>query len=85
MEGSALVAFNCHFHCQEMSTNLPRSTPWIDWDEWTTVKNYIYCDDFKNNILALECIALWKVRGKLPHSVESTAQLLEVFTQGQCV
>jgi hypothetical protein len=62
-----------------MSSNLPRSSPWIDWDEWTTVKNFIYSGDLNNQISALECIALWKVRGKLPHSVESTAQLLEVL------
>lgn len=66
--------------CEVMSTNLPRSSPWIDWDEWTTVKNFIYSGHLNDQISALECVALWKVRGKLPHSVESTAQLLEVLT-----
>jgi hypothetical protein len=61
-----------------MSSNLPRGLPWIDWDEWTTVKNCMYSKELKDQIWALECVAVWRLRGKLPHSVESTAQLLEV-------
>lgn len=62
-----------------MSNNLPRGLPWIDWDEWTTVKNCMYSKELKDQISALECVAVWRLRGKLPHSVESTAQLLEVL------
>lgn len=62
-----------------MSNNLPRALPWIDWDEWNTVKNYIYSSNVNDHISAVECIAVWRLRGKLPHSVESTVQLVEVF------
>lgn len=61
-----------------MTNNLPRILPWIDWEEWTTVKNNIYSTALKDQIAAIECVAVWRLRGKLPHSVESTAQLLEV-------
>ena len=29
-------------------------------------------------VWALEVVALWRLRGRVPHSVESTAQLVEV-------
>ena len=61
-----------------MSNNLPRGLPWIDWDEWTTVKDFIYSNNVDNQIAAVECVAVWRLRGKLPHSIESTVQLLEV-------
>lgn len=62
-----------------MSHNVPRGMPWIDWEEWTAVKNFIYSRNVKDQITALECVAAWRLRGKLPHSIESTAQLLEVL------
>jgi hypothetical protein len=62
-----------------MATNLPRILPWIDWEEWTVIKNDIFSNCVAQQISALECVAVWRLRGKLPHSVESTAQLLEVL------
>lgn len=61
-----------------MATNLPRILPWIDWEEWTAIKNNIFSNCLQEQISALECVAVWRLRGKLPHSVESTAQLLEI-------
>mmetsp|Transcript_11526 Transcript_11526/g.11166 ORF Transcript_11526/g.11166 Transcript_11526/m.11166 type:complete len:578 (+) Transcript_11526:116-1849(+) len=61
-----------------MATNLPRILPWIDWEEWTVIKNDIFSNCLAQQISALECVAVWRLRGKLPHSVESTAQLLEI-------
>ena len=68
-----------------MSHNIPRGMPWIDWEEWTTVKNFIYSRNVKDQITALECVAAWRLRGKLPHSIESTAQLLEVLQIICCI
>ena len=56
-----------------------RITPWKDWAEWMAVKNTLFNDESSSNIdWALDVIRLWKSRGKIPHSVESTAQLIEV-------
>lgn len=52
--------------------------PWIDWEEWLIINNYMFSSNVNHQISGLECVALWRLRGKLPHSVESTAQLLEV-------
>ena len=62
-------------------SGLPRVLPWIDWDEWLTVKNFVCSSDSVDIISALEIAANWRVRGKVPHSVESTLQLLEVKVQ----
>lgn len=61
-----------------MSNNLPRALPWIDWEEWNCVRNFIYSDSLGDQVSAIEVVAVWRLRGKLPHSVESTVQLLEV-------
>mmetsp|Transcript_3047 Transcript_3047/g.4637 ORF Transcript_3047/g.4637 Transcript_3047/m.4637 type:complete len:495 (+) Transcript_3047:79-1563(+) len=76
---------------------LPRNLPFIDWEEWMTVKNLVFdsyrlilaCDDqldakeassrTSNIVQAQRIVAMWRVRGKLPHSADSTAQLLEII------
>lgn len=71
---------------------LPRSVPWLDWDEWLHVKNCFFSPDGvhgiaqgNHNLLTthttygLEVVSMWRIRGRLPHSVESTAQLLEII------
>jgi hypothetical protein len=61
------------------SSSLPRYVPWIDWEEWLHVYNGCYSEKYEFQKNALEIISLWRLRGKVPHSVESTALILEVF------
>ena len=58
-----------------------RIIPWKSWEEWIQVKNCLFNEnpDISSMVWALEIITLWKSRGKIPHSVESTAQLYEVI------
>ena len=61
--------------------NLPRNTAWFDWEEWNFVFSTLYCGDLVLKRSGLEVVSLWKTRGKLSHSAESTAQLVEVKLQ----
>ena len=55
-----------------------RITPWRNWDEWLLVKQTLFDGSYEDIRNGLSVVALWKARGKIPHSVESTAHLLEV-------
>ena len=58
---------------------LPRSVPWQDWTEWEFVKSTLLLDPPSDLTRAgLEVANLWRIRGRVPHSVESTAQLVEI-------
>lgn len=62
-----------------MSVASPRYVPWPSWEEWDSVKTIILSDDNPNKVEALEIIGLWRSRAKIPHAIDSTAQLLEVI------
>jgi hypothetical protein len=57
---------------------LPRFVPFIDWDEWLQLMNYLYSDDINLILKGIDIVAMWNARGKLPHSIESTSHLLQV-------
>jgi len=62
---------------------IPRQVPWISWSEWEYVKTGLYSTHedplFQNRLGSLEIVSLWRSRGGgLPHSIESTANLVEV-------
>lgn len=61
-----------------MSLNLPKSVAWFDWEEWTFVHRSLFSNDVEQQVTGIQLVSLWKVRGKVPHSAESTAQLVEV-------
>lgn len=61
-----------------MAANIPRFLPFADWDEWITVKNGLFSTEPRQISLALEMVSLWRVRGRLPLSIDSTAQLVEL-------
>ena len=61
-----------------MAANVPRVLPWLDWDAWLAVKHGLFSSDPPSQVAALEAVALWRLRGKVPHSVESTAQLVQI-------
>lgn len=57
---------------------LPRLTPWFSWDEWMQVKNGLFSKDISQQIWSLEVVGMWRARNRIPHSVDSTAALIEV-------
>jgi len=65
-----------------MAAARPRNVPWADWDEWLKVRISLFtvngpgrCDIVRQG---LDIVEMWKTRGRVPHAVESTAQLLEI-------
>jgi len=63
---------------RKMAANIPRFLPFVDWDEWISVKNSLFSSESREISTALEMVSLWRVRGKLPLSIDSTAQLVEL-------
>jgi hypothetical protein len=61
--------------------NKGKVTPWLEWDEWMYVMNGLYhcsLDNYGIVTKALDIVSVWKLRGKLPHAIEITANLVEV-------
>ena len=61
-----------------MTANIPRTLPFSSWDEWVTVKNGMYSGINDQIMRSLEIVALWRMRGRLPLSVDCTANLAEL-------
>lgn len=59
----------------------PRIIPWLSWDEFLTVHNSIFGQESKDRRWAVDVIAMWRERGRLPHSIDATAALTDVFLQ----
>ena len=58
---------------------LPKSVPWLDWDEWLFIYNGFFFP-LENRLLldAINVVHMWRARGKVPHSILCTADLLSV-------
>ena len=69
----------------------PRILPWFSWDEWHQVMRGLFApqhrqkdrkrdveEEWAQQVWALEVVGLWRLRSRVPHSVDSTAQLVEV-------
>lgn len=75
----------------------PRNVPWLNWDEWSYVKDLIFGSP-ESAALSASCASdgllsafgvhahhgveianMWRIRGRVPHSVESTVQLIEIL------
>ncbi|CAN0088560.1 unnamed protein product, partial [Discosporangium mesarthrocarpum] len=52
--------------------------PWRDWEEWDMVKGLIFSPDPQRRCQGVQHIAVWRSRERIPHAVETTAQLVEV-------
>lgn len=66
---------------------IPRNVPWRDWEEWTEVKLCFFHPESTSSSTeasrawvskGIEMVNVWRARGGLPHSVESTACLLQI-------
>ena len=54
-----------------------RRVPWVDWDEWEEVRVGLSGDDVAARDSAINRVADWRRRGRVPHAVDCTASLLE--------
>ena len=54
-----------------------RSVPWSSWEEWNYVRQLIQSREEEDIQAGLEWLATWRSRGKVPHAVEATDQLLQ--------
>ena len=74
----------------------PRIVPFINWSEWNFVKTAFYQDNLadQNAVIninsnseklraALNLVNVWRWRGRVPHSADVTAQLLEVILKDE--
>jgi hypothetical protein len=57
---------------------LPRIVPWKSNEEWDYVYSCLYCTSSSIQQLGVDRVKAWRSRGKVPHSVDSTASFLEV-------
>lgn len=68
---------------------IPRSLPFADWDEWLNLARLVkspegYDIDTVSLQEFLQIVALWRLRGRVPHAVESTAHLIEILAADKC-
>jgi len=57
---------------------VPRVVPWRDWAEWDEVRCGLMGKDRQKAARAVSHVRAWQSRGKVPHSVEATAALVEI-------
>ncbi len=56
----------------------PRVLPWQSWDEWNQVREALFGNVMSVKIAAQSRVDGWRVRGRIPHAIDATAQLFEV-------
>ncbi|KNC97331.1 rRNA-processing protein LAS1 [Spizellomyces punctatus DAOM BR117] len=61
-----------------------RSVPWAKQEEWEEVYSWLYASDVHLREKGVKRVKAWASRGKLPHSVDSTATLVEVWLRDGC-
>ncbi|KAI9199413.1 Las1-like-domain-containing protein [Polychytrium aggregatum] len=68
------------------ATRLPRIVPWSNFDEWLETYQLLFSDPSMPDKRAegVRRVKAWSSRGKVPHAVESTAGLVEVWLRDGC-
>jgi len=56
---------------------VPRVVSWGTWDEWHSVRNWLWSADPEERQRGLRRVRIWRARGPLPLSIEATASLIE--------
>ncbi len=57
--------------------DLPRLLPWLNWEEWNKCRELLYSPNVSDVVAGLNITRMWRSRGKVPHAVDATAQLVE--------
>ena len=59
-----------------------RLVPWSCWSEWSEVKHLLVdAHDSHSNARGLDLVSSWRARGRVPLSVEATAELVQIRNQ----
>jgi hypothetical protein len=61
-----------------------RRVPWYNLNEWKTVYSSLYSLDKQKQVEGLKRVKAWLARGRVPHSVEITASMVEVGLNQSC-
>lgn len=81
--GSTLLGFNDYaddvvFCNPSSSASGYKLVPWLNWEEWDTVRVSLFSSSHNSISSALNRVATWRSRGCLPVVVEVTASLIEI-------
>ncbi len=57
--------------------DLPRLLPWLNWEEWNKCRELLYSPNYSDMVAGVNITRIWRSRGKVPHAVDATAQLVE--------
>eukprot|EP01029_Cantina_marsupialis_P017111 TRINITY_DN3845_c0_g1_i1.p1 TRINITY_DN3845_c0_g1~~TRINITY_DN3845_c0_g1_i1.p1 ORF type:complete len:569 (-),score=137.79 TRINITY_DN3845_c0_g1_i1:75-1781(-) len=60
-----------------MQHTIPKVTPWSSFDEWKSVFRDLFHEDSSNRQNGIETIEMWRCRGRVPHAVNVSAQIIE--------
>ncbi|XP_012065836.1 uncharacterized protein LOC105628951 isoform X2 [Jatropha curcas] len=52
--------------------------PWLNWEEWVWVRDFLFSDSPKNISSALKRISTWRSRGCVPVVIDITASIIEI-------
>ena len=58
-----------------------KTVSWMDWEEWLWVSSNLFSNTRYLQEAAIRRIAVWRLRGKLPLAIESTARIVELQLQ----
>lgn len=61
-----------------MSTAL-KTIPFANWDEWIAIRNDLYSTSIFARLAAIERVSAWRRRGSVPHSMDMTAQFVDIM------
>mmetsp|Transcript_30456 Transcript_30456/g.40229 ORF Transcript_30456/g.40229 Transcript_30456/m.40229 type:complete len:542 (-) Transcript_30456:289-1914(-) len=57
-----------------------RVLPWKNWEEWKWVMDCFFDqDDLNEKRKGLQRVVSWRMRGNVPHAIDSTAQIIEAW------
>eukprot|EP00899_Mesostigma_viride_P001795 jgi/Mesvir1/11616/Mv00022-RA.1 len=68
---------------QLQARSVPRAVPWICWEEWRQVRDQLFSSSSIELARGLKRVNAWKIRGRVPLSVEITAALVEAMSHDQ--
>ncbi|KAJ3367999.1 Ribosomal biogenesis protein las1l [Allomyces arbusculus] len=61
-----------------VAARLARIIPWVDDNEWEDVHHWLYAEDPNDRQRGVERVHAWMSRGRVPHSVQATANMVEI-------
>ncbi|KAL1199151.1 hypothetical protein V5N11_014648 [Cardamine amara subsp. amara] len=63
---------------QKSSSDSCKQVPWLNWEEWDSVRESLFSSSPDRVASALQRVATWRSRGSLPAPVDVTCSLIEI-------